>query len=253
MNVYKITCSVNGKIYVGITKHSIEKRFQGHCKSAKRGSPNKIHNAMRKYGVENFSVELIETVETREEANLREMYWVSFYKSKESGYNMTEGGDSLWTSVEGRTYEDIYGIEGAQEQRKKRSSSMKKFIENCDSQEVRERLKNYHWKVLGLENTWSAPLLKGTNLPEDTKRKISSSLLEYHENISKEEYDALCERNSGERNPNFGNYWSQEQREAASRKFQERPVKKCPHCGYESRNIIIHRYHFDKCKKRKPE
>lgn len=45
---------------------------------------------MRKYGIEHFHIELIETTEKPEE---REIYWISYYESFSKGYNATKGGD----------------------------------------------------------------------------------------------------------------------------------------------------------------
>lgn len=45
---------------------------------------------MRKYGVENFTVELVEETSTPEE---REKYWIEYYGSFKNGYNATIGGD----------------------------------------------------------------------------------------------------------------------------------------------------------------
>ena len=45
---------------------------------------------MQKYGVENFTIELIEETSSPEE---REKYWIEFYGSFKNGYNATTGGD----------------------------------------------------------------------------------------------------------------------------------------------------------------
>ena len=45
---------------------------------------------MQKYGVENFTIELIEETSSPEE---REKYWIEFYGSFKNGYNATIGGD----------------------------------------------------------------------------------------------------------------------------------------------------------------
>ena len=55
--VYKITNSINGKIYIGQTKHSIEERFKGHLKQSKVDKEQDhsiLHEAIRKYGEKNF-------------------------------------------------------------------------------------------------------------------------------------------------------------------------------------------------------
>ena len=60
--IYQITNNINGKIYIGKTEFSIEKRFQEHCRDCfKRKTEHRpLYAAMRKYGIENFSVALIE-------------------------------------------------------------------------------------------------------------------------------------------------------------------------------------------------
>lgn len=90
--IYKITNDINDKIYVGKTEFSIEKRFQEHCKDSKKERCEKrpLYNAMNKYGIEHFHIELIEETDGPEE---REKYWIEFYGSFKYGYNATIGGD----------------------------------------------------------------------------------------------------------------------------------------------------------------
>ena len=68
--IYKHTFE-NGKSYIGLTKHTMEERLEGHKKEAQSGSPFRFHKALRKY---NFNVrsEILETCETIEEANALE-------------------------------------------------------------------------------------------------------------------------------------------------------------------------------------
>jgi group I intron endonuclease len=92
--IYKITNNINQKIYIGKTDFSIEKRFNEHCKDSVKFSENKrpLYNAMKKYGVENFSIELIEECEP-EMASERENYWIIKTESYINGYNATLGGE----------------------------------------------------------------------------------------------------------------------------------------------------------------
>lgn len=90
--IYKITNNINDKIYIGKTVRTIEDRFKEHCKDCQRENLEKrpLYSAMKKYGVENFSVELIEETDNPEE---RERYWIEYYGSFKNGYNATLGGD----------------------------------------------------------------------------------------------------------------------------------------------------------------
>lgn len=66
---------------------------------------------MRKYGIENFSIEVIEECK-EEDLILREAYWIQFYNSYNDGYNMTEGkGEGNGASFNARPIEQ-YDLKG---------------------------------------------------------------------------------------------------------------------------------------------
>lgn len=90
--IYQIQNDINNKIYIGKTEFSIEKRFKEHCKDAFKESAEKrpLYAAMRKYGIEHFSISLIEETNEPEE---RERYWIETCGSFKNGYNATMGGD----------------------------------------------------------------------------------------------------------------------------------------------------------------
>ena len=91
--IYKITNKVNGKSYIGQTIQNVKERFYQHCatKCSKAVSNMAIHRAIKKYGKSNFTVEVIEEIDS---ANLndRERYWIKCYNSYNNGYNSTKGG-----------------------------------------------------------------------------------------------------------------------------------------------------------------
>ena len=118
--IYKIINDINGKIYIGKTYNSIEKRFKEHCADRLKGKCEQrpLYSAMNKYGVEHFHIELLEETDNPEE---REKYWIEYYGSFKSGYNATIGGDgrpyvdkdiiiSLWK--EGKIIKEIHNITG---------------------------------------------------------------------------------------------------------------------------------------------
>lgn len=94
--IYKITNLINKKCYIGCSKN-IEHRWISHkSESILENNPQynySIHKAFRKYGLDNFSFEIIEL--TSEDLLFQqEKYWINYYNSYNEGYNETLGGDS---------------------------------------------------------------------------------------------------------------------------------------------------------------
>lgn len=90
MFIYKITNTVNDKVYIGQTIRPVEKRFERHINDALNNViDTHFARAIRKYGKENFSVEQIDTAKSQDELTRKEHYWISFYDSVNSGYNET--------------------------------------------------------------------------------------------------------------------------------------------------------------------
>lgn len=90
--IYQITNDINGKIYIGKTEFSLEKRWKEHCDDAYKDSKEKrpLYAAIRKYGIDNFHIDLIEETDNPEE---REIFWIEQKQSFKYGYNATIGGD----------------------------------------------------------------------------------------------------------------------------------------------------------------
>lgn len=99
IGIYKITNKLNNKAYIG-QSHNIEERWREHkLRSFSLGYYDYnscLHKAIRKYGVENFSFEILEKCEP-EQLNEREIYWIDYYQtfpvSSGKGYNQTAGGE----------------------------------------------------------------------------------------------------------------------------------------------------------------
>ena len=90
--IYKITNQINGKIYIGQTTNPT-RRFQEYRRKGYGAEKEKIlYKAFNKYGISNFSFEVIEETE---DYNEREKYWIKFYDCiNPNGYNMSEGGEN---------------------------------------------------------------------------------------------------------------------------------------------------------------
>lgn len=191
--IYKITNKINNKIYVGQTiKTRPTDRFSQHRYIARHLEQEKnssyLHQAMAKYGVDNFTFEIIETVKN-DELNEREQYWIDFYNSlTPQGYNLTTGGEGTPNFSRSQTLEE----------KEKRKQSNKQFYINHPEalQELSQRTKKL-WE------------------DEEYRKKVTES----NKRFAQEHPDL----NKGQNNPMYGKHHTKEalakiQAHAATRK-----------------------------------
>lgn len=93
--IYLLTNILNGKQYVGFTNH-LTKRLIQHKSASSRGSNYLIHKAIRKYGWENFKMEILFETPDREHAlKIVEPAMITKYSTRTTGYNLTAGGEGV--------------------------------------------------------------------------------------------------------------------------------------------------------------
>ena len=184
MEIYKITNLTNSKIYIGKDTKSNPRYF---------GSGVLIKKAINKYGIDNFTKEIIDTAETIEELSTKEKYWISFYNSTERkiGYNISIGGDggdtisnnpnrdiinkkvSNSSLIKGKSYEEVYGNEKTLEYKRKLSEN---------------HFSTKHRKGKTYEEIY------GIDASNDYKKKLRDSRRKYKneiERIGKEKYEIM--------------------------------------------------------------
>jgi hypothetical protein len=161
--IYKIINISTGKIYIGqavshILNHKryrpygYEGRFRCHISeafSSKKNQSHYLNNAIRKYGVNDFGVELIEYCEIVK-ANEREIHYIKEFNSLfPNGYNLKNGGSVFTHSDESKKrvsngvsnfYKDkkIYRFKGI----KKIDTDIEKYIKPLNRNN-----KQYGWYV----------------------------------------------------------------------------------------------------------
>jgi group I intron endonuclease len=93
--VYKITNKINGKSYIGVTTKSLQERFDAHLYRA-NAEKSAVQKAMKKYGKENFTIELIDTADSKDELFEKETSWIAHFNTFNGhGYNLTLGGGGI--------------------------------------------------------------------------------------------------------------------------------------------------------------
>lgn len=112
--VYKITNKINNKIYIGWTGKTLEARWDRHKSDAIKNRDNrKFYNAIRKYGIDLWVIEVLMDNITIIEAKEKEKEFIKIFDSYNSGYNSTLGGDGN------------NGIIMSEESNQKRSAALK--------------------------------------------------------------------------------------------------------------------------------
>jgi len=113
-HIYIIRNKIDNKTYIGqAVSHRLNKgkyryfgydgRFKDHISEAinntKKNQCTYLNNSIRKHGIKNFFVELIETCDKNNSDN-REIYYIEKYKSiYPNGYNLTKGGKNFINNI----------------------------------------------------------------------------------------------------------------------------------------------------------
>lgn len=171
--IYKYTNKINGKVYIGKTVDLKARHYQ-HLND--RRYKCYFHNAIDKYGIENFDLEVIfiadsslNQSELNDILNEKERYYIQVYDSfnRDKGYNMTLGGDG----IAGRFGElnPFFNKKHSEESKLKISEANKGRIQTDEEKQKRnESLKkvihNEEWnKKVGLANRKPITALKDGN------------------------------------------------------------------------------------------
>lgn len=150
--LYLIKNKLNNKLYIGWTSKPNERKYN-HFKG--RGS-KLVASAIKKYGKENFSFEIIETRIERSEIRQLEIDTIAKLNTvAPNGYNITTGGDGA------------PGVVASDELRRFRSEMHK------GKPKTEEHKKNLSVARKGEKHWWNHR--KGTKHTEETRAKISEA------------------------------------------------------------------------------
>lgn len=211
--IYITTNLINNKKYIGQHKSkTYDKNYYGSGKLLKR--------AIKKYGKQNFTNDVLEWCYSRDELAEKEKYWIDFFNAvnDELWYNILQGGYGVQLFGNDNPF---YGKHHTEETKKKISDSLKgKFagqnnpmygVHLIVSDETKQKQSIAHkGKLMGKDNPmYGKPSpMKGKKQSEESRKKNSISHIGKHPNIPYETQEKLkkirSERMMGEKNPQFG-------------------------------------------------
>lgn len=123
--IYRTTNLINNKIYIGQKKSDL---FLG---ESYLGSGVKLSSAIQHYGKENFSVDLIDVADSKDELDSKEKEYIKLYNSQDDsiGYNLADGGEGGYVGYtwnKGLTKETDSRLCQSEDTKRKRSESLKR-------------------------------------------------------------------------------------------------------------------------------
>lgn len=144
--IYRITNNINGKAYIGKHQYFNENDPMGKYK----GSGKILKQAYSKYGVENFSIEILKSRIPSEEVNEREKEYIAAERAfGKAQYNIQKGGQGGWildfnkkdSEEYKKWHEQMLKMNRSEERRKKLSEARKNFLRNIRKAESYKVLK----------------------------------------------------------------------------------------------------------------
>ena len=151
--IYILENKVNGKCYIGQTINEFKNRYRQH-----QTSHSIIGKALRKHGVDNFNITLLENIPEEKLDELERKYIEKYSSIFPNGYNFESGGHK--------------GKHHSEETKKKQSEAEKgtknHFYGKHHSKETKDKMREAKIGYI--------PWHKGKHLSEEHKRKISESL-----------------------------------------------------------------------------
>lgn len=162
--IYVITNVENGKQYVGQTRKTAEKRWQGHIRDSQRRveCPSEFYRSLRKHGPTHFTLAVLEECADIDELNEREQHWIAELRTMSPrGYNLTSGGGS-WVVCD----------ETRQKMSASQTGSANSFYGHSHDREMIERVKH----VLSEKLSGESNPFYGQKHSEEARLKMSAAL-----------------------------------------------------------------------------
>lgn len=238
--IYKLTNTINGKIYIGKT-HQPQVRFEQHKRSAVTGK-TRLYTAMRKHGIDAFLFEVLHACD-RADANDWEQRYIEQFNCCVldgcNGYNMTRGGDGFDSESSSFFVNERTAAGNNPFSKNNGGDLMSKAINkrriadgthNFLSIEHRARISDTQKKLI---ESGAHLFLDGSKSSETQKTRIADGTHHILSSEFKEKNKQLAAAQIADGTHNFTKEIS------------------CPVCGHTGKGTVMTRWHFDNCGKKK--
>lgn len=259
-------------------------RWSKHKQSAREGAPWPISAAIRKYGPEAFSIEVVEECHSLDELNAAEIRWIAEITP---AYNATAGGGGLASPSEAVRSKISEAGKGRKITENQRAALIARNTGRTVSEATRQKLseafkgkqtrktpmshkelaqlvaRNKSRRIHPEHKPW-ADELKDLTVPERRAKVAELVKLEYAAGLRKKLFGAdnpmykvpksesvkasLSLQMAGEKNPFYGKLHTEETRAKMAAAHASRHPVECPHCGVVGRSNAMKRWHFDNCR-----
>jgi len=189
--VYVIVNKINNKKYIGQTSRCLTKRIYEYKAALKYNKFYNQHllNAFNKYGWDSFEFKIIDTAQTIDELNNKEIKYINEYKTtdKEIGYNIESGGKNAIPDIEtlNRMSKSHLGI-------KQTDNWIDKRISKAGTEEAKKYGKAKTEEEKYTLSIKSPKYWQGKQRDDKTKEKISKTKKET--GLSSKQKEILCKK-----------------------------------------------------------
>lgn len=188
--IYKFHNKITSKDYIGQTVRTLNERISEHLYDALHNKDNNyFHNALKKYGIENFEISILHTVDAEckksllNQLNILEIQEIERHNSFNNGYNSNTGGNSYEVSDESKLKmsKSCKGRVFTEQHKQNLSISLKGCKKGERSQEYRNKIsqshKNRTYEYLRTPESRkkASEKIRGQKRSEVTKQKMSQA------------------------------------------------------------------------------
>lgn len=166
--IYKVTNLVNDRYYIG--KHKTQNLNDGYM-----GSGKLLKQAIKKYGIKNFSKEILHVYDNEEDMNHREKELVDL---SETSYNLCPGGHGGFGYINNNGIKKFHGKTHTKETIKKILESRKNYKH---SDETKRKISENNKRTNESRGKKTSKALTGRKKSEEHKRKIAESIRKKYE------------------------------------------------------------------------